>query len=150
MGPRTKTLFLLLVGVQCAHSIEEYLTHLYKVLAPARYVSGLFSENLAVGFVAFNSIVVLLGFGCYFGPIRAARGAAVIVAWAWVVIELANGVGHILLALNAGGYFPGLVTGVALLLASAYLARSLRADREIREKVPARSPNNSLQRDRDG
>ena len=134
MGPRTKTLFLLLVGVQCAHSIEEYLTHLYEVLAPARYISGLFSENLALGFVAFNTAVIALGIGCYFGLIRSARGAANIVAWIWVVVELANSVGHIFLALNAGGYFPGLVTGVALLFVSAYLARSLRSDKERREQ----------------
>jgi hypothetical protein len=42
--------FLFLILTQAAHSIEEYVTRLYQVFAPARFVSSLISNNLALGF----------------------------------------------------------------------------------------------------
>jgi len=108
--------------------VEEYLTRLYEVLAPARVVSGLLSDDWATGFVLFNATVIALGFLCYVGPVRAGRGTAGVVAWLWVIAEMANGIGHIILAVASKGYFPGLLTALALLVTSTYLALSLRAD----------------------
>jgi len=126
--PRSRLIFLVLVVVQLAHSIEEYLTHLYEVLAPARVISSLFSDDLAVGFLIFNAIVVTIGLWCYFGPVRSGRGSATVVAWLWAVIEFANGFGHLVLSVLARGYFPGAISGVVLLCTSVWLAFSLRAD----------------------
>jgi Protein of unknown function with HXXEE motif len=125
---RSRLFFLLLVVTQVAHSVEEYATRLYEVFAPARLVSGLFSDDVAVGFVIANAIVITVGIWCYVGPVRSGRGAARPVAWVWAVIELANGIGHIILAVLARGYFPGAMTAVVLVFAAASLALSLRAD----------------------
>jgi Protein of unknown function with HXXEE motif len=124
---RSRLFFLLLVVAQVAHSVEEYATRLYEVFAPARFVSGLFSDDVAVGFVIAN-IIITVGIWCYVGPVRSGRGAARSVAWVWAVIELANGIGHIILAVLAGGYFPGAMTAVVLVYAAGSLALNLRAD----------------------
>ena len=126
---RSKRLFLLLIVVQAAHSSEEYATKLYEALAPAGFISGLFSDNHSVGFLVFNGAVVAAGLLCYLTLVRGGRSFAVPVAWFWTVVELANGLGHIALAIASRGYFPGLATGVALLVAASYLAVSLEADR---------------------
>lgn len=128
MSQRSRLLFLLLVVIQVAHSVEEYATRLYEVFAPAGLVSGLFSDDLAVGFMIANDIVITVGIWCYVGPVRSGRGSARLVAWLWTVIELANGTGHIILAVLARSYFPGAMTAVVLVYAAASLALSLRAD----------------------
>jgi hypothetical protein len=125
---RSQQAFLFLVIAQAAHSVEEYATRLYDVFAPARFVSGLVSDDLALGFAIVNVCIVAIGFFCYVGPVRSGGAAARVVAWVWTVIELANGVGHITFAVSAAGYFPGAVTAVALLCAGAYLARGLQTD----------------------
>jgi Protein of unknown function with HXXEE motif len=125
---RSRLFFLILVVAQVTHSFEEYATRLYEVFAPARFVSGLFSDDVAVGFVIANAIIITVGIWCYVGPVRSGRGAARPVAWVWAVIELANGTGHIILAVLARGYFPGAMTAVVLAFAAASLALSLRAD----------------------
>ncbi len=128
MSHRSRLFFLILVVAQVAHSFEEYATRLYEVFAPARFVSGLFSDDVAVGFVIVNAIVITVSIWCYVGPVRSGRGAARLVAWLWAVLELANGIGHIILAVLARSYFPGAMMAVALVYAAASLALSLKAD----------------------
>jgi len=120
---------LLLVIVQTMHSVEEHSTELYLNLAPARYVSGLISGDPELGFIIFNALIVAFGFWCYFVPVRAGYAAARALAWGWVIVELANGVAHIALAANAGGYFSGAATAPLLIIAAAGLAMSLRNDK---------------------
>ena len=127
MSRRSRLLFLLLVITQIAHSVEEYVTRLYEVFAPARFVSGLVSDDLAIGFVIINTVVIAIGIGCYVGPVRTGHGAW-LVAWWWTVIELANGIAHIFFAVLAKGYFSGAVTAVVLVGVASSLAFSLRAD----------------------
>ena len=72
---RGQLVFLFLILAQGAHSIEEYATRLYEVFAPARFVSGLISNDLALGFLIFNGCAghvrfVVLG---YSGTLRLAR-----------------------------------------------------------------------------
>jgi hypothetical protein len=118
--------FLILILVQAVHSVEEYLFRLYDVLAPARYVSGLFGVPPPLGFIISNSLLVLLGLWCWIALIRPQRSSARVVAWLGALGEIANGLGHIALALAAGGYFPGLATTPLLLAAGAWLVMSLR------------------------
>ena len=105
------------------------MTRLYDVFAPARFVSGLVSDDLAVGFAIINVAIVAVGVWCYLGPVRSGGDAAWLVAWVWAIIELGNGTGHILFAVLAAGYFPGALTAVVLVCAAAYLAVNLRAER---------------------
>ena len=80
MSRRSKLLFLLLIAVQAAHSVEEYAGRLYEVFPPARFVSGLVSGNLSLGFLVINVAIVGFGAWCYFGPVRSGLGAGWVVA----------------------------------------------------------------------
>lgn len=115
-------MFLFLVLTQAAHSIEEYVTRLYQVFAPARFVSSLISNNLASGFLVANAALVAFGLWCWAVPVRSGWPAAKTFAWFWTILELSNGLGHSGLALRQGGYFPGLITAPLLLLFASWLA----------------------------
>ena len=117
--------FLLLVISQTLHSLEEYFFKLWEVFLPARVVSGLFSNNLPLGFGIVNISVVLLGFWCYFFPVKNAWNNAIIIMWIWALIELGNGIGHSIFSLQQGGYFPGVITAVPLLVFSCLLISRL-------------------------
>jgi len=81
MGPAHNSLFLGLAVTQTAHSIEEFYFRLFDVLAPVRYLSGLVSDNLALGFWVINALIVAFVFWTYFRRVRpAARSAK---AWIW-------------------------------------------------------------------
>jgi hypothetical protein len=129
MSPRSKLLFLLLVIAQATHSVEEYVTRLFEVFAPARFVSGLVSEDLALGFIVVNVVFIAVGAWCYVGPVRVGGIAGQIAAGVWVVIEFANGFGHITITAVRGAYFSGSLTAVLLVVTALCLALSLRADR---------------------
>jgi hypothetical protein len=118
---RVRTAFLLLIGAQAAHSLEEYFFRLFDVWAPARAVSGLFSDDLSLGFAVANALVILLGAACYLASIRPGRRSATGLAWFWAIVETLNGVGHTILALGQQGYFPGVATAPLLLGAAGYL-----------------------------
>ena len=117
--------FLLLILVQGLHSIEEYLNKLWTVLAPARFLAGLVSKNLALGFLLINIGLFLIGLFCWFITTRQNIISHPRLIWLWILIETLNGIGHPLLALNQGSYFPGLITAPILLILSFYLARQL-------------------------
>ena len=61
MDPRIRWAFLALIVAQAAHSIEEYVFRLFDVFAPARFVSGLVSDDLSVGFAFGNAGLVMFG-----------------------------------------------------------------------------------------
>ena len=124
---RRQLTFLALVVVQAAHSGEEYAGRLYKVFAPARFVSGLISDDLQRGFVIFNLALVAFGMWCFLWPIRRGWLAAPLLGWIWVGIELVNGVGHPLWSLRERAYTPGVATAPILLVLALHLASQLRA-----------------------
>ena len=119
---RSQVVFLFLVLTQAAHSIEEYISRLYEVFAPARFVSSLISNNLALGFLVVNAALVSFGLWCWAVPVRSSWPAAKTFAWFWIILELGNGLGHSGLALRQGSYFPGLTTAPLLLLFASWLA----------------------------
>jgi hypothetical protein len=127
MNPRTRTAFPVLIAVQAVHSVEEYVFRLYDVLPPARYVADSFGVARPLGFAVANIALVGFGLWCWLARVGPGRGAARALAWFWALLELANGFGHIGLAIAAGGYFPGLATAPLLIAAAAWLAFSLRS-----------------------
>jgi hypothetical protein len=127
MDLRSRTAFLALIVVQAAHSIEEYVFRLFDVLAPARFISGLLSSDLALGFGIANIALVLFGVWCYVARVRQGLPSARGVSWFWALLELGNGMGHSAFALARGGYFPGVATAPLLLGISLYLIAKLSA-----------------------
>ena len=119
---RERLVFLCLILAQGAHSIEEYVTRLYVVFPPARFVSSLVSHDLAVGFLFVNAALAALGLWCWAVPIRSSWPVARGLVWFWILLELGNGIGHLFLALSHGGYFPGVATAPLLLLFAGWLA----------------------------
>ncbi len=130
MDSRSRLAFGLLILAQAAHSVEEYVFRLFDVFGPARFVSGLFSDNAAKGFAVANVGIVLAGVWCYLARVRTSHPSARGYAWFWISLELANGVGHVVLSALRGGYFPGVGTAPLLITASSYLgARLVRPSR---------------------
>ena len=121
----TRLAFLLLILAQAAHSIEEYAFRLYDLLAPAHFLADLFGFDRRLGFALFNIAIVLFGLWCWFARVRPQRRSARGLAWFWALLELGNGLGHVGLALLAGGYFPGLITAPLLLATGGWLALRL-------------------------
>ena len=119
---RTQLVFLCLILSQGAHSIEEYVTKLFEVFAPARFVSSLVSQDLALGFVVANVALVTFGLWCWAIRVRSSWKVARGLIWFWTILELGNGVGHSALALSRGGYFPGVATAPLLLFFAGWLA----------------------------
>ena len=117
-----RAVFLCLILAQVAHSTEEYVTKLYAVFAPARFVSSLFSSDLSVGFLLANTAVVVFGLWCWAFPVRSGWRTATVFVWFWAILELANGTTHLLLAVARRGYFPGIATAPLLLFFGAWLA----------------------------
>lgn len=126
MNRRTSITFLTLILAQAGHSIEEYFSRLYDVLAPARFVSGLLSDDLRIGFAIFNCSLVAFGLWCYLGPVRRGTHSARVFAWFWAILELLNGSAHLAWAASAWAYRPGVVTAPILVVISLALAWQLR------------------------
>jgi hypothetical protein len=129
---RSRGAFLLLIALQAAHSVEEYSFALYEVLAPARLVSRIVPGDPSLGFALVNAALVAFGAWCYLARVRVGHPSARSWAWLWVLIELGNGIVHPLLAIAAGGYFPGVATAPALGAVAGYLGVRLWSSAEPR------------------
>ncbi len=111
----------LAVGVQSVHFAEEAATGFHERL-PA--LLGLPGMPLSV-FVFFN--LTWLGIWVASVPgLRSARAAAFFAAWFLAIAGMFNGIAHPLLAIAAGGYFPGLVSSPLIGGASVWLWLRLR------------------------
>ena len=125
MNARTGLVFLALILTQAAHSVEEYIFRLYDVFAPVRFVCSLIHDDPATGFVISNTALVLFGLGCYMVPVRTGHRSAKVWVWIWIIIEVINGMGHTVVALARGSYFPvGLLGRKTRLPAKPVAARS--------------------------
>ena len=118
---KTKAVFFLLIVFQTLHSIEEYYYSLWEVLAPARFISLLINENVVVGFVTINVSIVLFGFWTYFYPLSHRWRTMQVFLWFWILLELGNGIAHVIFAIQTRGYFPGIYSAPLLLALSCYL-----------------------------
>jgi hypothetical protein len=130
MDSRGRFAFSILVLVQAMHSVEEYVFKLYDVFGPARFVSRVVSDDLPTGFALVNIGLVALGIWCYLARVRPGHVSARQWVWPWVLVEGANGLGHPVVALTRGEYFPGVLTAPLLLATSLYLGiRLMRTGR---------------------
>ncbi len=111
----------LAVGVQSIHFAEEAATGFHERLGALLGLPGI---PLSV-FVVFN--VTWLGIWVASVPgLRSPRAAAFFAAWFLAIAGMFNGIAHPLLAIAAGGYFPGLASSPVIGVASVWLWLRLR------------------------
>lgn len=125
---RFQAAFGALVLTQAAHSVEEYGGRLWESFPPARFVTGLISQDHEFGFVILNLLLIGFGLWCVLWPVRRGWPSASTLAWPWAVMEAINGTGHTLWTLRQGSYTPGVATAPVLLGLAVYLALQLRHD----------------------
>jgi Protein of unknown function with HXXEE motif len=125
---RTAGIFLLGLAVQSLHFMEEFVTG-FEHRFPSLLGLPVWSERF---FVAFNLIWISLWILSAVGLQRGNR-AALFPVWFFAIAAMANGIAHPVLAVAAGGYFPGLITspvlgilGVSLWLRLQELTRSAK------------------------
>ncbi len=116
------------VGVQSVHFAEEAATGLHERLGALLGLPGI---PLSV-FVVFNLTWIGIWVASVPG-LRSARTVAVFAAWFLAIAGMFNGIAHPLLAIAAGGYFPGLVSSPFIGAASVWLWLRLRRATRGRE-----------------
>ena len=131
MDHRSRQAFFVLIALQVLHSVEEYRFRLFDVFLPAKTISQIVSNDRALGFVTVNAALIAFGFWCYFARVRAGARTARFWAWGWVILECANGVGHSVIAISRGSYFPGVATAPLLIVLSVYLGYRLSGSRTM-------------------
>ena len=122
MNSKIKSGFLILVLVQGAHSIEEYIGKLWEVFPPATFLTSLLSEDHEKGFLIVNIGLFTFGILCWLFPIRGNYSAANGILWFWIILETINGIGHTVWSIIQKGYTPGVVTAPLLFIVAMYLA----------------------------
>ena len=119
---RTIVLFAIGILLQCAHFAEEYATGFYR-LFPATFGLAPWSPRF---FLAFN--LTWLGIWTWSAfALRTRSRAAYFAIWFFALAAIANGVAHPLLAIRAGGYFPGLVSAPLVGVVGVWLSVRLVA-----------------------
>jgi hypothetical protein len=68
--PRFHHAFGALILTQAVHSTEEYLGRLWETFPPARFITGLISNDLEQGFIILNAAFVAFGVWTYLVPVR--------------------------------------------------------------------------------
>ncbi len=110
----------IMVVIQSVHFAEELKTGFHNAFGPA---FGQPPMPVSV-FVALN--VTLIALWIYSIPgLRKGTTLAFGLSWFLAIAGVMNGVAHPLLAINQGGYFPGLLTAGFVLVAGAFLIRKL-------------------------
>lgn len=127
MTSRFKLAFGALLLAQAAHSLEEYVGHLWESFPPARLLTGLVSQDREWSFVALNILLLAFGLWCLIWPVRRGWPSAVSLGWGWVMVETINGIVHPVWTLHEGGYTPGVATAPLLLVSAGYLGYQLRS-----------------------
>src|SRR5688500_15975469 len=88
MDVKVRRAFLILLLAQAAHSVDEYVFRLYDGFLPARFLSGLVSSDLQIGFAVLNGAFLVFGMWCYLARVRPGHPSAPTWAWPWVALHL--------------------------------------------------------------
>ena len=102
---RVISLFLLCIALQFLHFVEEYVTR-FNERFPQLLGLAAWSNEF---FVSFNLIWITVWTLSAIG-LRANFRPAFFAVWFLIISMVLNGVAHPVLAIAAGGYFPGLWT----------------------------------------
>ncbi len=116
------------VLVQCAHFVEEYRTGFYLAFPPILGATPWSAGGFLIFNIAWLAIFVAAGIGID----RSRRPALLVALFLAIGGGIGNGLGHLALAAQRGGYFPGGYTAVLALCAGSALLWKLRR----RDSVP--------------
>lgn len=118
---RILPLYLLLVGIQCLHFAEEYVTDFHvevpKLLGQEPYPLDywLIFNMVAYFFFILGGIAI-----------HNKKNEYMLVPLFFVVVGvLLNGLGHVLLSIYTGGYFPGLYSALLYVLLGPILIKRI-------------------------
>ncbi|MGH7896020.1 MAG: HXXEE domain-containing protein [Candidatus Binatia bacterium] len=113
-SPRLRGAVAVAIAIQILHVVEEHAAGFYRAF-PARFGY----EWSAPRFVVFNVAWLLLFVLALVGLRSGARLSYLVVLFLAVVGGVGNGIVHVALATQAGGYFPGLFTAPLCFAAGA-------------------------------
>lgn len=121
-GLRITLIYLGLIVFQLVHMSEEYATDFPGAFTHTFHLDPLSVHEFAYIFVFFGVALwitggILLAVGNHVGNFM--------LVFITMLLTLTNFVAHVVLAIRAGGYFPGLATAPGLLVFSAVLAREI-------------------------
>jgi hypothetical protein len=116
------------VVVQCGHLTEEYRTGFYRMFPPVLGSDAWSARQFLIFNVIWLGIFVIAGFGLA----RGWRPAFVVALFLALGGGIGNGIGHLMLVVRAGAYFPGAYTAPLVGLAGSVLAFQL-----LRPPVPS-------------
>jgi hypothetical protein len=109
------------VLVQCGHLAEEYRTGFYRMFPPVLGSDPWSARQFLILNLVWLAIFVLAGFGLA----RGWRPGFVVALFLALGGGIGNALGHLMLAVRAGGYFPGAYTAPLVFLAGVVLAFQL-------------------------
>jgi hypothetical protein len=115
MNRKIKIAFLLLVLTQAVHSIEEYYGRLWEVYAPAKFITGLVSNENEKGFIIINIALFIAGILIWSAAVRN-HSSAIVPVWVLTILEIINSIGHSVWALMEREYVPGVATAPILFI----------------------------------
>jgi hypothetical protein len=124
--------FAIAVVIQSVHLVEEYRTGFLRVFP--RVVGS--ADWSAEQFLWFNAVCLIAFVLAGICIARGFRPAYVVAVFLALGGGIANGTGHLALAIRARGYFPGLYSAPLVLLAGTLLAvRLFRRAPSVRHVV---------------
>jgi len=110
------------VAIQAVHFIEELATGF-----PDRFPALFGQPGMPYSFfIAFNLAWIAIWVASIPG-LRLAQPATYFAAWFLAIAGMLSGIGQPLMAIQSGGYFPGLVTAPLIGVAGVWLWRRLYA-----------------------
>jgi hypothetical protein len=114
--------------LQVAHLAEEYRAGFYRVFPPVLGQAPWSARQFLLFNIVWLAVFVVGGIGVW----RGWQPMIVVALFLAVGGGVANGAGHLLLAANAGGYFPGAYTAPLLVLIGSLLLFRL-----VRPPIPS-------------
>ncbi len=124
-------LYLLALGIQFLHFTEEYLTD-FTVAVPRLLGQEPYSVDYWLTFNMVAYFIFILGGIVLFKQVKTLM---IIPLFFILVGVLLNSIGHVLISIYVGGYFPGLFTAlIYLLIGPILLSRILKETRLVEIK----------------
>jgi hypothetical protein len=136
-NPNIMAIYLIAVGVQSLHFLEEYLSG-FQTEFPQLFGYTWSDHQFVIFNLLWLGTLIFNGIGVYYGI----RLSYLLVYFFVIVGGIANGVAHPLLSLMKGGYFPGLFTSPIVLLVGVVLFLKLSKNQQCSSDLssPANPP----------